>query len=316
MKYDENHLNELTQRMVDLLETGELPPWMRGWEPGNAPKGPWNPTTGKQYSGENVINLMLAQMDLGLDQAAWMTYKQAKAVGGQVVKGSTSIRIKKYIQLTDEQVAELKPDEFAGPIIKYPNVFHISQIAGLPEKMIGPTNPQLVDKLVRHAACEELIDKAQNALGITIKYDREFPFYQPSTDTIHCPKPESFRSADHFYATLLHEISHSTGHPSRLNRESLKGALWGTPEYAKEELVAETASYFMGVRLGIGHDPENHAAYLKHWIDVLKTDNRALSYAAAQAEKVCQYLGITQLQTQALTRAQEIEQEPEQERAA
>jgi antirestriction protein ArdC len=314
MSYHDQHLTDLTQRMIDLLEAGELPPWMRGWQPGNAPKGPWNPSTGKQYAGENCINLMIAQMDQGLDQAAWMTYNQAKQIGGQVEKGSSSIRIKKYLMPTEQDIAKREPDAYAGPMIKYAHVFPVSQIAGLPEKLIAPTNPQLMGSLERHEMCEALIEKAQKELGITIKHDREYPFYQPSTDTIHSPKPESFRSPDHYYATILHEISHSTGHTSRLNRDMK--ALWGTPEYAKEELVAETASYFMGVRLGIGHDPENHAAYLKHWIDVLKTDNRALSFAAAQAEKVCQYLGITQLQTQALTRAQEIEQEPEQERAA
>jgi antirestriction protein ArdC len=298
--------------MVDILEAGDLPPWLKGWQPGHAPHGPWNPSTGKQYSGENAISLMIAQMDQGLDQAAWMTYNQAKAVGAQVEKGSSSVRIKKYIPRTDQELAKLEPGEYAGPMIKYAHVFPVSMITGLPEKLVAPTNPQLMDTLERHAACEELIDKAQNALGITIKYDREQPFYQPSTDTIHCPKPESFISPDHWYATILHEIAHATGHPSRLNRDMK--ALWGTPEYAKEELVAETASYFMGARLGIGHDPQNHAAYIQHWIDVLKTDNKALTYAAAQAERVCQALGINQLQTQALERAHE--QDQEQDRVA
>ena len=313
MSLHDQHLTDLTQRMVELLEAGDLPPWLKGWEPGNAPAGPWNPTTGNQYSGENVINLMVAQMELGLDQAAWMTYNQAKAVGAQVEKGSRSVRIKFSREQTDKELARLEPGEYAGRLTKYSHVFPVSMIAGLPEHLTAPSNPKLLDTFERHAACEELIDKAQNALGITIKHDREYPFYQPSTDTIHCPKPESFRSPDHYYATVLHEIAHATGHSSRQNRDTLK-AMWGTPEYAKEELVAETASYFMGARLGIGHDPENHAAYLKHWIDVLKTDERALSYAAAQAENICRSLGINQLQTQALERGHE--QDQEQERAA
>lgn len=303
MSYHDQHLTDLTQRMVDILEAGDLPPWLKGWEPGHAPTGPWNPTTGKQYSGENAINLMIAQWDLGLDQAAWLTYKQAAAVGGQVEKGSRSVRIKTYIPMSDQELAQLQPGDYAGPMIKYAHVFPVSMITGLPENLTAPTNPKVLDAFERHQACEELIDKAQNALGITIKHDREQPFYQPSTDTIHCPKPESFLTPDHYYATVLHEIAHATGHPKRLDRDMK--ALWGTPEYAKEELIAETASYFMGVRLGIGHDPANHAAYMQHWIDVLKTDNRALSQAAAQAERICQALGITQLQTQALERVQE-----------
>jgi len=315
MSYHDQHLTELTQRLVDILEAGDLPPWMKGWEPGHAPHGPWNPTTGKQYSGENAINLMIAQMDQGLDQAAWMTYNQAKAVGGQVEKGSSSIRIKKYLMPSEQELAKRGPDAYAGPMIKYSHVFPVSMIAGLPDHLVGPTNPLVQNEMVRHNACEALLEKAQKELGITIKHDREYPFYQPSTDTIHCPKPESFHTPDHYYATILHEVAHATGHVSRLNRDSLKNAMWGTPEYAKEELVAETASYFMGARLGVGHDPQNHAAYIQHWITVLKTDNRAMSYAAAQAEKVCQVLGITQLQTIALERS-ELEHEPEQERAA
>jgi antirestriction protein ArdC len=309
---DDKHYNQLTDRIIALMEAGNLPPWLKGWEAGHAPTGPWNPASGHTYSGENVYTLLFAQEDRGLEDASWMTYNQARAVGAQVMKGAKSVRVKKYLVRTEEEKQAMlarDPQANTRPLTTYAWVFSTSEISGLPPELLAPKCK--LNEIERHEACERLLA----ASGVTVKHDKDQAYYRPSTDTIHMPPRGAFQSADFYYATALHELAHATGHPKRLHRESLAKGLWGTPEYAREELVAETASYFMGQRLGIGHDPGNHAAYLKFWINELKSDNKLMSRAASQAAEVCKYLGITAelIQVQPLQRVQQQTKDQHQE---
>ncbi|HGM5958007.1 TPA: zincin-like metallopeptidase domain-containing protein [Stenotrophomonas maltophilia] len=118
-------------------------------------------------------------------------------------------------------------------------------------------------------------------------------FYRPMTDSIHLPQRNTFHSASGYYATALHELGHWTGFPTRLNRDQ-KGA-FGSIDYAKEELVAEISSMLVGERLSIGHDPTQHAAYVKSWIQILRDDPRELFRAAAAAERVVEFLKVPEL---------------------
>nr|WP_255443369.1 zincin-like metallopeptidase domain-containing protein [Pseudoxanthomonas sp. OG2] len=136
-------------------------------------------------------------------------------------------------------------------------------------------------------ACEKVIRDS----GAVIHHDGgNQAFYRPMTDSIHLPEREAFHSASGYYATALHELGHWTGFPSRLNRP-MKGG-FGSEDYAKEELVAEVSSMLMGERLGIGHDPTQHAAYVKSWIKILRDDPREIFRAAAAAERVVEFLKV------------------------
>lgn len=136
------------------------------------------------------------------------------------------------------------------------------------------------------------------ASGANISHDQaDRAFYRKSTDSIHLPQQAAFPSADRYYATALHELGHWTGHPSRLDRDLAHP--FGSECYAKEELRTEIASMIMGDELGIGHDPSQHVAYVKSWIKALEDEPFEISRAAADAEKIQDYvLGLERLKVQ------------------
>jgi putative DNA primase/helicase len=127
------------------------------------------------------------------------------------------------------------------------------------------------------------------ASGVEIRHDQaDRAFYRPATDRIHLPACDSFQSADTYYATALHELGHWTGYPSRLDRDLAHP--FGSVGYAKEELRAEIASLTVGDQLGIGHDPGQHAAYVKSWVQVLKEDPKEILRASRDADKISHYV--------------------------
>lgn len=147
----------------------------------------------------------------------------------------------------------------------------------------------------RHAQCEALIAAA----GVRIEHDGgNQAFYRPATDSVHVPEFKQFRTVDGYYATLLHELGHATGHPSRLKRD-LSGP-FGSPAYAREELRAEIASMMAGERLGIGHDPGQHVAYVKHWIQILRDDPHEIARACKDAESICAHLQVPRFEREPL----------------
>jgi len=160
-------------------------------------------------------------------------------------------------------------------------VFNASQMDGVPELSKEPR--QYEWNPVQRA--EQILE----ASGAKIYHDQnDRAFYRPSTDQIHLPGREQFPSESAYYSTALHELGHWTGHETRLDRDLTGG--FGSPDYAKEELRAELSSYFMADKLGIQHDPGQHAAYVKSWIKVLKEDKNEIFRAAKDAEKITEYV--------------------------
>lgn len=320
----------VAENLIKQLEAGTAP-WQRPWEAGASGSFlPYNPTTGNRYKGINALHLMSQNHD---DQR-WMTYKQAAAAGGQVRKGEKGTGIQ-YWKFTEEQIkkddngkpvldAEGKPLKVVvrleRPRVFFATVFNADQIDGLPpiQKKEQSWNP---------------IERAENILmasGADIHHNGgERAFYRPSTDSLHLPEKGLFPSADRYYSTALHELGHWTGHSSRLDRDLAHP--FGSEGYAKEELRAEIASMILGDELGIGHDPGQHAAYVGSWIKALKDDPLEIFRAAAEAEKIQNYvLAFEQVQEQDQqqttnpelaventnqTQAQEISMEPSQHTA-
>ncbi len=227
-----------------------------------------------------------------------MTYKQANDAGAQVRKGEkgTGIQYWKFVDEHNKKDDEGKPlvDKQGKPIketvklerprVFFATVFNAEQIEGLPP-------------IQRQAQTWNPLERAEALLtagGVPIYYnDKGRAFYRPLTDSIHLPDREQFPSAENFYATALHELGHSTGHPDRLNRDLSHP--FGSEGYAKEELRAEIASMILGDELGIGHDSNQHAAYVGSWIKALKEDPLEIFRAAADAEKIQAYvLGLEQ----------------------
>lgn len=295
----------VAEKLIEQLREGTAP-WQKPWEPGEAGANmPINPTTGKRYKGINALQLMSE----GREDQRWMTYKQAAAVDAQVRKGEkgTPIQYWKFTEDQNKTDAAGKPilDAKGQPVketvklerprVFFATVFNAEQIDGLPAP--EPRKAQTWNAVER----AEQILQASGAVIRNGEHDRAF--YRPATDSIHLPDKASFPSADNYYATALHELGHWTGHESRLGRDLVHP--FGSEGYAKEELRAEIASMILGDELGIGHDPEQHAAYVGSWIKALEDDSLEIFRAAADAEKIQDYvLGLEQKQVQEQAAAQ------------
>lgn len=300
----------VAEKLIEQLKAGTAP-WQKPWQPGvpNAMM-PMNPTSGKRYRGINAIHLM-AQ---GYDDPRWMTYKQAQAAGAQVQKGEKGTQVQ-YWKFTEEQDkvdeqgrpirdAEGKTQkvsvELERPRVFFATVFNAQQIEGLPPLELKPQQENEWEAIER----AEHILQASGAKITHAPGDRAF--YRPSTDSITLPEKSQFPQPDAYYATALHELGHWTGHPTRLDRDLAHP--FGSEGYAKEELRAEISSMILGDSLGIGHDPEQHAAYVGSWIKVLQDDPLEIFRASSDAEKIHDYvLAFEQKQVQELAQEQELD---------
>lgn len=305
MDKKQSFAEKVATRLIEQLEAGTAP-WQKPWEPGTGGFMPMNPTTGNRYKGINALHLM-AQ---GYDDNRWMTYNQAQSLDAQVRKGESGTQVQ-YWKFEEERQklddagkpvkdAEGKPVKeivkLDSPRVFYATVFNAEQIDGLPPRQ--EKEPQW-DAIMR---AEHIL----SASGAKIRHDGDNrAFYRPSTDSIHLPETSQFASAANYYATALHELGHWTGHASRLDRDLSNP--FGSEGYAKEELRAEISSMMLGDELGIGHDPEQHAAYVGSWVKALKEDPLEIFRAAADAEKIHNFVLAfeqQQVQQQQSTQAQ------------
>lgn len=280
---------EFAEKIIKRLEEGTAP-WQVPWHPGETVLAPHNPASGTVYRGMNRVHLALS----GYDDPRWMTLRQANDNGYSILPGSKSTPVV-YYQFTEEKNkldtdgnpvldTDGKPEkqkvELDKPIIRFARVFNGEQIDGIPPI-------QLTDKAFEW----EPVEKAENILaasGADIRHDQsDRAFYRRMEDAIHLPPKENFDAPDKYYATALHELGHWTGEENRLNREF---GPFGSEKYAQEELRAEIASWMLGQEIGIGHDPGQHAAYVRSWIKALKEDPYEIVRACRDAEKIKEYV--------------------------
>jgi antirestriction protein ArdC len=290
---------EVTDRIISMLENG-VAPWQKPWNPADASLDmPMNPTTGKTYRGGNAIHLMATGLSRGYGDPRWMTYRQAAALAWQVRKGEkgTQIEFWEVKAGRDTRSESIRADDGDGHqstnepdvgrgnrlIHRVYTVFNAKQIEGIPEWT--PKNRSVFEVV-------EVAEHILNNCGATIRHDQaDRAFYNRSSDSIHLPPKHAFKDAASYYGTALHEAAHSSGHPSRLNRATLNESHWfGDISYAKEELRAELASVFLAAERGIPHDPEQHAAYVSSWINVLKQDKNEIFRAAHDASRAADFL--------------------------
>jgi putative DNA primase/helicase len=284
----------VADKLIERLEAGTAP-WQRPWKEG-PPEVPHNPVTGTRYRGINAVSLLMEQRS----DPRWLTYRQAQQLGAQVQKGAQgqSIQYWKFREAQPQKDPEGRPVlddsgqparvvvELERPRVFYATVFSAEQIDGLPPLVVEPPR---WDPLERAQA---LLDRS----SARIEHGGNRAFYSPGTDTIRMPPKGQFDEAARYYATALHELSHWTGHESRLGRDLAHP--FGSEGYAREELRAEIASMLLGAELGIGHDPDQHAAYVSSWIKSLKEDPLEIVRAATAAEKIQQFvLALEQSQT-------------------
>ena len=277
--------SRVTTKIVSDLEKG-VRSWQKPWDASHTASSISRPlrSTGQPYQGINVVLLWSEAIDKGYVAPIWMTYKQAAALNAQVRRGEQGSlvvyadRIKKTE--TDSEGKESKLDI---PFTKGYTVFNVEQIEGLPTHFYG--RAEALAPIPRIAAAEAFLSRT----GATIRHGGDRAFYSPTHDFVQMPMHESFEDAESYVATVVHELTHWTSHPSRLNRAL--GKRFGDEAYAAEELIAELGAAFLCADLGVTPETrEDHAAYLDHWLKVLNADTRAIFTAASQAQRATDYL--------------------------
>lgn len=272
----------VTDKLVTLIEAGTLP-WRRDWSQQSGGSGlPMNPFTGRYYAGINVVLLWAEAQEKGYADNRWATFRQVAAAGGHVRRGEKGTRIVFYRTL-DVEDEEAEDGVRRVPVAKSFTVFNTAaQCEGLPAAeppSAPPAGPELDERLEAFVA----------NVGADIRFNAGRAFYSPGGDYIGMPRRELFQTTAGFYATLLHELCHLSGHPKRLDRLKLCER-FGSESYAAEELVAELGSSFLCAEFAIPSDLPNHASYLASWLKILKDDKRAIFRAAAAASRAAQFL--------------------------
>ena len=273
-----NVYQAVTDRIIAQLEKGVVP-WHKPW--GGVIGGAFNRVSKKPYS---MLNQMLLE-----HSGEYATFNQWKNLGGKIKKGAKSEIVVFWKIFDKEEENNGKVEIKHIPCLRYFNVFHISQVEGV---------EPLEQNIVEHEPTEEA-ETIKNAYaareGLEIReIATNDAFYSPLGDYIQVPCRKQYQDVAEFYATLFHEMTHSTGVKNRLNRfnADAKIAKFGSADYSKEELIAELGSSMLMNHVGIENTAtfQNSAAYIKSWLGVLKGDNRFIVSASSKAEKAAKYI--------------------------
>ncbi len=281
-----NLYDEITARIVAELEAGRVP-WVQPWGRSGGPQAglPRNALTARNYSGVNVLILWGAVIAHGYPSQSWLTFKQALEAGGNVIKGergTTVVYADRFTPETEKERARASgEDAKTVPFLKRFTVFNVAQCEGLRPGLAADPAPLPECEIVPVA--EAVIAGS----GVDFRIGGDRAFYAPGPDYVQVPPQPAFFEQINYYRTALHELTHATGHHSRLNRNLANS--FGSKDYAREELVAEMGSAFLCAALGI-QPTVRHSDYLASWLEVLCEDNRAIFRAASQASKAADWI--------------------------
>jgi Antirestriction protein len=276
----------ITERLLQEIEKGTLP-WHKPWKNALGEEAA-NLVSKKSYRGIN--RFLLSQMPY--ERPYYLSYKQAQDLGGNVKKGEhgTPVIFWKMNTYSKKEEDGSEHDE-KGFLLRYYTVFNIAQCEGV-EKHLPASKPVEGTALPAHDRAEAIVTGFHTRPTITHKAgDRAY--YQPSIDSIVMPERTQFQSQAEYYSTLFHELTHSTGHTSRLNRPTLVDMVhFGDTNYSKEELCAEMGAAFLCGEAGIENEAalKNSASYLDGWRRKLKGDSKVVIHAAAQAQKAADFI--------------------------
>jgi antirestriction protein ArdC len=251
-------------------------PWRKPWKHGF----PRNAVSNREYRGINILLLF------GAEDSRWLTFNQAKKLGGTVRKGERSRKIVLWTKIEDKKKSTPTKKEYF-PLLRYYNVFNVPQIDGVDFPKEGR------DNVAKNMTAEGILAGYEGCPKIT--HGKPIACYVPSSDSIQMPSQDKFDNDDLYYATLFHELVHSTGHGTRCNRDGIVNFdKFGTQTYSFEELVAELGSAFLCARCGIDNTVKSSASYIAGWKEYLKYNPQCLIQAASKAQQAVDYiLGTT-----------------------
>ena len=291
--FQSTYARETAARLIDQIRKGTSP-YQQAWE-NEAPSAlPYNPSTRTRYQGINAMRLLLEHRK----DPRWLTLRQVNLLGGRVKKGEKGVRCIYFArrEVDAAENARLRGDpegvtsarkRGAKETVLIPcpfTVFNVEQTEDLkilPEALRGEAKWEPMKR------AEDLIRNSHANIRHT---EGAGASYNPRTDMIELPARSQFPDSGAYYDTLLHELGHWTGHRSRLNRLTPEAQTFGSPEYAREELRAETASLMISTEIGLPHRLDSHAAYIKSWIEILENDPRELFRACSDAQRITDYV--------------------------
>jgi len=279
----------VTERVIDKIkvaiaeiENGEtgIAPWRRPWYQSGIPQ---NLVSKRAYRGMNVFLLSA----LGYASPYFVTFNQAKKLGGKVKKGEKGCPVVfwKWVEVDKDKDGNDLDKPKKVPFLRYYTVFNVDQCEGFESKVPAIETRELNPI----AEGDAIIDNMPNRP--TIEHGQARAFYRPATDLVNMPKHELFNSDGEYYSTAFHELVHSTGHTSRLNRkEVMDSNFFGSHDYSCEELVAEMGAVYLCNEIGLEATFDNSIAYLKSWLKKLKDDVKMLVVASGRAQKAVDYI--------------------------
>jgi len=267
----------VTDKIIEHLDQGKIP-WQKPWR--SKSERPKNAATGRRYRG---INALICSVS-GYTDANWFTLKQLGNLGLELKEDQ------KYTPIVFWNWIEKKKE--GGPLERIPftkfyKCFNRQQVKGA--EALWPKEDTKPDE-EWEANADLLVKSYQERGGPKIEHGMSQASYSPSKDMVKMPSRSDFISPEEYWSATFHEMTHSTGHESRLKRTEGMKTVFGDHGYSKEELVAEVGSCFLMADFGVEKHIKNSAAYIQGWLEVLKGDRKILMQAAQQAEKSCDYI--------------------------
>lgn len=288
--------SRVTNAIVAELENS-VRPWIKPWSAEHLAGRISRPlrSTGEPYSGINVLLLWAEATARGYTAPIWITFRQALAFGGHVRKGEHGATVVYANRISRTEAGDDGQDiERQIPFLKAYPVFNVEQVEALPAHFYAVAEPKL-DATQRIAHAERFFA----ATEADVRHGGNQAYYALQPDYVQMPPFECFTDPEAYYATLAHECTHWTRHPSRLDRDFSR-MRWGDEGYAREELVAELGAAFLCADLGLELEPRpDHVSYIASWLKVLKEDRRFIFTAAAHAQRAADFLHQRQADTQA-----------------
>ena len=262
----------ITNKIIELLEKGTAP-WSKPWNS----RAPMNLISQREYRGLNVFTLQ----SQGYASPYWLTFNQCNKLGGKIRRGEHGSMVV-FWHIGEEKINAKTGKLGKAILLRYSTAFNLEQTEGIADKLgLDKQTPRVADV----QGAEDIVNAMPNAPGFERAH---LAAYSPSRDVVMMPARDSFLSSEGFCATRFHELAHSTGHPSRLNRFELNGAdhRFGSESYSKEELIAELTAAMLCGQCGISPAViENSASYCQSWVARLKGDSRLIVSAASAAQK-------------------------------
>jgi antirestriction protein ArdC len=269
----------VTGKIIEQLEKGTVP-WRKPWADSGVPK---NLLSKRAYRGVNLLLLS----SLGYEQNYFVTSKQLKEIDGSI-KPDEKPHLVVYWNFAEKEPAEAEKEEKAkkkAPFLRYYTVYNVAQCAGIPPELMPATGrePNPIP------ACESVVKEMSQRPDI--RHKEASAFYDCLEDYVNMPKQKTFESDESYYSTLFHELVHSTGHHTRLNRMGLvQMTEFGSEPYSQEELVAEIGTCYLQSLTGITSEFDNSAAYIQGWLKKLNSDKHFIVTAASHAQKAIDFI--------------------------